>query len=64
MAHTLKQLKGSNICILGATGFVGSWLTSALLKANNFFNLDLHLQIVTRKDSNYFKISRRNKEIK
>ena len=44
----LFGLKESKILIVGGTGFIGTWLTSALLEANDLFNLDMQLFVTTR----------------
>ena len=44
----LATLASSKILICGATGFVGTWLTSSLLEANEEMNLDLEIVIISR----------------
>lgn len=44
----LATLASSKILICGATGFVGTWLTSALLQANDEMNLNLEIVIISR----------------
>lgn len=44
----LASLASSKILICGATGFVGTWLTSTLLEANEEMNLGLEIVIVSR----------------
>jgi len=46
----LKKLDGSRICILGGTGFVGTWLVYSLLRARNEYNLSYEINIVTRSE--------------
>jgi nucleoside-diphosphate-sugar epimerase len=43
-----EKLLSSKILICGATGFVGTWLTSSLLQANEEMNLDLEIVIISR----------------
>ena len=44
----LNNLASSKILICGATGFVGTWLTSSLLEANEEMNLDIEIVIISR----------------
>lgn len=44
----LATLASSKVLICGATGFVGAWLTSSLLEANEEMNLDLEIVIISR----------------
>lgn len=44
----LMSLGGSKILICGATGFVGTWLTSSLLEANEEMNLGLEIVVISR----------------
>jgi dTDP-glucose 4,6-dehydratase len=48
ITESFEHLRGSKILILGGTGFVGTWLVSTLLYANEKLSLDLSLSIVTR----------------
>ena len=43
-----ENLASSKILICGATGFVGTWLTSSLLQANEEMNLNLQIVIISR----------------
>jgi len=43
-----NKFTGSHLVVLGGTGFVGSWLVSALLHANKSLDLDLRLTVPTR----------------
>ena len=43
-----KNFKNSRILLLGGTGFIGQWVTSCFLEANNIHNLNLELVILTR----------------
>lgn len=45
---SLEALRSARILIAGGTGFVGTWLTSTLLKANDVMSLDLELVLVSR----------------
>jgi nucleoside-diphosphate-sugar epimerase len=40
--------ENAEVLIYGGTGFVGTWLTSGLLNANQVFNLKLEISLVTR----------------
>ncbi len=44
----LENLGSSKILICGATGFVGTWLTSSLLQANEEMDLSLEIVIISR----------------
>ena len=44
------NFKKSKILIYGGTGFIGSWLTSALTHANVELSLDIEVTIVTRNE--------------
>ena len=46
--QSLRKFSSSRILISGATGFVGTWLTSSLLQANEEMNLGLEVVIITR----------------
>jgi nucleoside-diphosphate-sugar epimerase len=46
--YSLKSIANSRILITGGSGFVGTWITSALMEANQKFSLNLQLTIVTR----------------
>ena len=43
-----NQFRNSDFLILGGTGFIGTWLVSALLNANQALTLNLNLNIITR----------------
>jgi nucleoside-diphosphate-sugar epimerase len=43
-----EKLPSSKILVCGATGFVGTWLTSSLLQANEEMNLGLEIVIISR----------------
>jgi len=45
---SLQKLDRARILILGGTGFVGTWLVSALLYANELLDLNLQVTVVTR----------------
>ena len=51
----LLKFKGSQICIFGGTGFVGKWLVSTLLEANEIMNLNLRINLFTRNIENAVK---------
>jgi nucleoside-diphosphate-sugar epimerase len=40
--------ENAKILIYGGTGFIGTWLTSGLLNANQALNLDLEISLITR----------------
>ena len=44
----LKKLKGFHIFITGATGIIGKWILAALLFADDLFNLNISISILTR----------------
>ena len=44
----LGSLENARILICGATGFVGTWLTSVLLEANSLLNLNLQISVISR----------------
>lgn len=44
-SESLKQLTGAKILIVGSTGFVGEWLTSALLMASQQFDLKVEMLV-------------------
>jgi dTDP-glucose 4,6-dehydratase len=43
-----EAFEGAKVLIYGGTGFVGTWLTSGLLNANQILNLKLEINLVTR----------------
>ena len=45
---TFKKLANQNILIIGATSFVGMWMTEVVLYADIKFNLHLHLTLIIR----------------
>jgi nucleoside-diphosphate-sugar epimerase len=47
-AESLKKLANSRILITGATGFIGTWISSTLMEANERYSLNLELTIITR----------------
>jgi dTDP-glucose 4,6-dehydratase len=48
MSNEMNTFNGKTISIFGATGFVGKWLTAALIDANQELNLNLTLNLFTR----------------
>ena len=46
-----EAFENAKILIYGGTGFVGTWLTSGLLNANQILNLKLEISLVTRNKS-------------
>jgi len=48
ITSALENLRNSKILILGGTGFVGSWITWALLAANQQLNLGLKIHLGVR----------------
>ena len=53
---TLEKLMSSRILICGGTGFIGTWLTSALLEANSELKLQLNIVLITRDIENAKKV--------
>ncbi len=47
----IEVLKDKEILIYGGTGFIGTWLTAALLHADQQFNLNLIIKVITRNQS-------------
>ena len=47
----LRGFENSKILITGATGFVGTWLTTALIEGNKKYNLQLKLSLLCRDPS-------------
>ena len=47
----IEVLKDKEILIFGGTGFIGTWLTAALLHADQQFNLNLIIKVITRNQS-------------
>ncbi|CAB4822986.1 unannotated protein [freshwater metagenome] len=48
-SHTLlTDLKSANILVSGGSGFIGKWLVSTLLEANEVMNLGLNVVVLTR----------------
>ena len=45
---SFEKFRDSRILILGGTGFVGTWIISAFLHANEVFNLNLSIHVITR----------------
>jgi len=45
---SFDKFRDSRILILGGTGFVGTWIISALLHANEVFSLNLSIHVMTR----------------
>jgi nucleoside-diphosphate-sugar epimerase len=45
---SFEKFRDSRILILGGTGFVGTWIISALLHANEVFSLNLSIHVITR----------------
>lgn len=50
-ARLLEHFRNSKILVLGGTGFVGTWLVSALLHANKSLNLGLNVTVATRNEA-------------
>jgi dTDP-glucose 4,6-dehydratase len=44
----LFHLKSKKIFVTGGTGFIGKWLTQALIEANKIFELELEMVLLTR----------------
>ena len=42
------ELRNSTIIILGGTGFIGKWITSSLILADEYFGLNLKIIVLTR----------------
>jgi len=51
------QLKNKRIFITGGTGFIGKWLTQSLIKAQEQFQLNLHLTLLTRSTQNALSLN-------
>ena len=49
------EITNTRIVIFGGTGFIGKWLTSALLEANDRFNLNLKIILYVRDPSRAFE---------
>jgi dTDP-glucose 4,6-dehydratase len=45
---TFNKLKGQNILIIGATSFVGMWVTEAILYADLKYNLEISITLISR----------------
>jgi nucleoside-diphosphate-sugar epimerase len=45
---TFNKLKGQNILIIGATSFVGMWVTEAILYADIKYNLEISITLISR----------------
>jgi len=43
-----SKLHNKSICILGGTGFIGSWLVSSLHNLDRFYDLNLSITVYTR----------------
>lgn len=59
-SSSFMSLNNANILISGASGFVGTWLTSSLLYASNKMDLDLQVTVLVR---NQKKLLNRLQEI-
>ena len=46
--NELERLNNSKILICGGTGFIGTWLTATLLEANEKFDLNLSITLISR----------------
>jgi dTDP-glucose 4,6-dehydratase len=44
----IEVLRDKEISIYGGTGFIGTWLTAALLHADQQFNLNIKIKVITR----------------
>ncbi len=44
----IEVLRDKEILIYGGTGFIGTWLTAALLHADQQFNLNIKIKVITR----------------
>lgn len=44
----LKQLQDSKILIIGSTGFIGTWITSTLIRANEQLALNMNFILISR----------------
>ena len=50
-----SKLAGKHIFITGGTGFIGKWITGALLTANKFYDLRCKITILTRNANTFHK---------
>ena len=48
----LSGMRRTRILIAGATGFVGTWLTAAILEGNDKFSLDIEVSVLTSNTQN------------
>ena len=44
----IEVLRDKEVLIYGGTGFIGTWLTAALLHADQQFNLNIKIKVITR----------------
>ena len=51
-SKSLEKFRNSRVLILGGTGFVGTWLASSLLHANEKLQLNISIKILTRDVAN------------
>jgi nucleoside-diphosphate-sugar epimerase len=51
-ATDLEHWRGSRVLITGGTGFLGGWLVASLIRANQMFDLELEVDLVTRSPRN------------
>ena len=59
----IEVLRDKEVLIYGGTGFIGTWLTAALLHADRKFNLNIKIKVITRnqhKAINKFGIHKSN----
>ena len=59
----IEVLRDKEVLIYGGTGFIGTWLTAALLHADQQFNLNIKIKVITRnqrKAINKFGIHKSN----
>jgi dTDP-glucose 4,6-dehydratase len=46
--NVFKKLSGQNILVIGATSFVGMWMTEAIIYADLKYNLEIKLTLISR----------------
>ena len=52
-----SALNGSSFFITGATGFIGRWITEALLAANEAWNMKTRICVLTRDSAKFSKVA-------